>query len=204
VDQATGERIVLWDRDDRLRLDPRELPEEALTSARVVHVDDVDEEAAIAAARIGRRAGAYVTTDIDRITPRTRELIELATHAILAEHVPAQLTGIADLEASLRHMRRTCDAVLCVTLGASGAAALDGDAFQRQPAFEVLTIDSTGAGDVFRGGFIYALIQGQPIDQALRIANAAAAVSCTRLGALNGVPTREELDALLTPKAPLG
>jgi sugar/nucleoside kinase (ribokinase family) len=204
VDQVTGERIVLWDRDDRLRLDPRELPEEALTSARVVHVDDVDEEAAIAAARIGRRAGAYVTTDIDRITPRTRELIELATHAILAEHVPAQLTGIADLEASLRHMRRTCDAVLCVTLGASGAAALDGDAFQRQPAFDVLAIDSTGAGDVFRGGFIYALLQGQPIDQALRIANAAAAISCTRLGALNGVPTREELDALLTPKAPLG
>ena len=58
-------------------------------------------------------------------------------------------------------------------------------------------VDTTGAGDVFRGGFIYALVHGQPIDQALRTANAAAAVSCTRLGALNGVPTLDEVNALL-------
>ena len=54
-------------------------------------------------------------------------------------------------------------------------------------------VDTTGAGDVFRGGFIYALVHGQPMDQALRTANAAAAVSCTRLGALNGVPTLAEV-----------
>ena len=58
-------------------------------------------------------------------------------------------------------------------------------------------LDTTGAGDVFRGGFIYALVDGQPIEQALRTANAAAAVSCTRLGALNGVPNLEEVTELL-------
>ena len=46
---------------------------------------------------------------------------------------------------------------------------------------------------MFRGGFIYALVEQQPIDQALRTANAAAAVSCTRLGALNGVPSLTEV-----------
>jgi sulfofructose kinase len=197
VDQTTGERIVLWDRDERLRLDARELSEAALGSARVVHVDDVDEDAAIGAARIGRRAGAWVTTDIDRITARTTELIDLATHAIVAEHVPAQLTGIADLEAALRQLRTAHDAVLCVTLGDRGAVALDGDTFHHAPAFAVDAIDTTGAGDVFRGGFIYGLISGQPMDQVLRVANAAAAVSCTRLGALNGVPTLAEIEGLL-------
>ena len=54
VDETTGERIVLWDRDDRLRLRERELPIEALTAARVVHVDDVDDDAAIRAATIAR------------------------------------------------------------------------------------------------------------------------------------------------------
>jgi sugar/nucleoside kinase (ribokinase family) len=50
---------------------------------------------------------------------------------------------------------------------------------------------------VFRGGFIYALLDGQPIDRALRTANAAAAVSCTRLGALNGVPTLNEVHDMM-------
>jgi len=62
VDETTGERIVLWDRDDKLRLRERELPVEALTAARVVHVDDVDDDAAIRAATIARRAGAFVTS----------------------------------------------------------------------------------------------------------------------------------------------
>ena len=71
--------------------------------------------------------------------------------------------------------------------------AFDGERLYREPACQVHAVDTTGAGDVFRGGFIYALIQRQPIDQALRTANAAAAVSCTRLGALNGVPSLAEV-----------
>src|SRR5262245_32550043 len=99
VDETTGERIVLWDRDDKLRLRPRELPVEALSAARVVHVDDVDDEAAIRAATIAREAGAMVTSDIDRLTSRTEELVASVTHAILAQHVPPHLTGLNDMEA---------------------------------------------------------------------------------------------------------
>ena len=198
VDETTGERIVLWDRDDRLRLRDRELPAEAFASARVIHVDDVDEDAAIRAALLGREAGAFVTSDIDRITPRTGELVSAVTHAMFAQHVPAQLTGINDLEQALRQMRKTHDGVLCVTLGEQGAVALQGDTLYREPAFLVHAVDTTGAGDVFRGGFIYALVHGLPIEQALRTANAAAAVSCTRLGALNGVPTMDEIQTLMT------
>jgi sulfofructose kinase len=197
VDETTGERIVLWDRDDRLRLRDRELPADALAHARVVHVDDTDEDAAIRAARIGRDAGAHVTCDIDRITPRTAELVSLMTHAIFAEHVLVQLTGIDDPEQALREIRKTHDGLLCVTRGDQGAVALDGDRFYREPAFDVGAVDTTGAGDVFRGGFIYALLHDQPIDQVLRTANAAAAVSCTRLGALNGVPTMDEIQAVM-------
>src|SRR5438552_8802916 len=75
VDATTGDRIVLWDRDDRLRLRDRDLPTEAIRSARIVHVDDVDEEAAIRAARLAHEAGAEVTSDIDRVTPRTEGLV---------------------------------------------------------------------------------------------------------------------------------
>src|SRR5919201_4687345 len=54
LDADTGERIVLWDRDERLTAGLRHLPEQTLTSARLLHVDDVDQDAAIRAAGIGR------------------------------------------------------------------------------------------------------------------------------------------------------
>ena len=197
VDENTGDRIVLWDRDDRLRLRDSELPVEALAATSVVHVDDVDDEVAIRAAKLARDAGAMVTSDIDRLTPRTEELAAAVTHAIFAQHVPVHLTGLDDTEAALRKLRKTLDNVLVVTMGEQGASALEGDRFYHEPAFKVHAVDTTGAGDVFRGGFIYALVNGQPMDQALRTANAAAAVSCTRLGALNGVPTLTEVRELL-------
>jgi sulfofructose kinase len=197
VDETTGERIVLWDRDERLRLRERELPADALAAARVVHVDDVDHDAAVRAARVGLQAGALVTSDIDRLTPGTEELAASVTHAIFAQHVPTHLTGINDMEGALRKLRQTHQNVLCVTMGKHGAVALEGDRFYHEPAFRVQAVDTTGAGDVFRGGFIYALLDGQPIDRALRTANAAAAVSCTRLGALNGVPTLNEVQAMM-------
>jgi sulfofructose kinase len=197
VDEITGERIVLWDRDERLRLRARELPLEVISSARLLHVDDVDEDAAIRAATAGRAAGIPVTSDIDRLIDRTEELFAAVTVPILAEHVPPALTGHADQETALRALRRRHDGVLVVTLGAQGAAALDGDRFIYLPGFTVPAKDTTGAGDVFRGGFIVGLLRGWPLEQTLRFANAAAAVSCTRLGALNGVPELEEAMQLL-------
>jgi sulfofructose kinase len=196
VDETNGERIVLWDRDPRLTMRPRELPVEAIESSRVLHVDDVDQEAAIAAARLAADRGVAVTSDIDRLTDRTEELVAAVSIPIFAEHVPPRLTGVNDQEAALRKLRQPQHRLLCVTLGEQGAMALEGDTIHYVPAFRVNALDTTGAGDVFRAGFIYALLRGWPAEEILRFANAAAAVSCTRLGALGGIPALEEVEAL--------
>ena len=117
VDEQAGERIVLWDRHEGLTLRPRELPPEILTAARVVHVDDVDQDAAIRAAGIARAAGVIVTSDIDRLTPRTEELVSAVTMPVFAEHVPKALTGETDFERALRKLRRLNTGRMCVTLG---------------------------------------------------------------------------------------
>lgn len=196
VDEKAGERIVLWDRDPGLVLRPRELPADVLTSARVVHVDDVDQEAAIRAASIARQAGVPATSDIDRVTSRTEELVSAVSHAIFAEHVPKALTGESDFERALKKLRRLNDGMLCVTLGSRGAMMLDGNRLYHEPAFQIEAVDTTGAGDVFRGAFIYALLRGDSPSDLLRFANAAAGLSCTRLGAINGVPTLDETSRL--------
>lgn len=194
--EGEPERIVLWSRDERaslrdVRVDP------SLFS--VLHVDDVDIEAAVAAAKVARDAGRLVTTDIDRITDRTRTLIELATHPVLAEHVPAAVTGEADLERGLRALRALNPGPIVVTLGPRGAIALEGDELIEAPGFRVDAVDTTGAGDVFRAGYITALVEQMPLRDALRFANAAAAISCTRRGAMASVPARKEVERALRP-----
>jgi sugar/nucleoside kinase (ribokinase family) len=197
VDQTNGDRIVLWDRDDRLLMRDRDIPVDAIADARVLHVDDVDQPAAIRAADAARAQGVPTTSDIDRITDQTGDLIAAVSIPIFAEHVPPRVTGVNDQEQALKSLRQPHHRLLCVTLGDRGAMAFDDDGIHYAPAFQVDAVDTTGAGDVFRAGFIYALLQDWSTDDILRFANAAAAVSCTRLGALGGIPSLAEVEALV-------
>jgi sugar/nucleoside kinase (ribokinase family) len=197
---GTGDRIVLWTRDPRLSIPPDALPHDLASLARVVHVDDEDQLLAIAAGRRAREAGLIVTSDIDRITPRTRDVVDAVTIPIFGEHVPAELSGVAGLEGALRALRRPHHTMLCVTLGARGAMLLAGDRVHYAPAFDVDAVDTTGAGDVFRAAFIAALLRGDDPEAMLRYANAAAAVACTRQGAIGGVPSFEDISQLVATK----
>ena len=211
LDERRRERVVLWNRDPALRLRADEIDASLVTSSRLLHVDDTDEDAAIRAASLARSAGIPVTSDIERVTERTEALVAAVTIPILAEHALEQLTGERDFERALRIARqqRVRQGVrlkpdttyehdmLCVTLGARGAMLLEGDRLHHVPGLAVDVVDTTGAGDVFRGAFITALLRGDSPADILRFANAAAAISCTRLGAINGVPTVEEVGALL-------
>ena len=79
-----------------------EYPVGLVASARLVHVDDTDQAAAIAVARAARVAGVPVTSDIDRLTDRTEELVAAVSLPMFAEHVPAVLTGESDPERALQ------------------------------------------------------------------------------------------------------
>jgi sugar/nucleoside kinase (ribokinase family) len=198
VDERTGDRTVLWERDAALVMSADEVSPTVIEAARLLHVDDVDEEAAIAAAQVARAAGIPITSDFDRISTWTEALVAAVTIPIFAEQVPTALTGEADLERALRKLRRTHSGMLCVTLGSRGAMLLDGDRLYQVAAPAVEAVDATGAGDVFRGAFIYALLRGDAAPDILRFANAAAALSCTRPGAMDSVPTLTEVETLAT------
>lgn len=201
VNRATGDRIVLSDRNEQLHFQPAEISPDLISSARWVHVDDVDENAAIQAAVLARAAGVPVTSDIDKIKTHTETLIRTVTLPIFDDQVPLALTGTSDPERALRKLRRLNDGLLCMTLGENGSLALEGDRVHHSPAFKVDVKDTTGAGDVFRAGFIYGLLQGWSVPELLRFANAAAALSCTKLGAIASVPALNEVLALAGLKA---
>jgi len=196
VDESTGERTVLWHRDPGLDIGEGEIDSSVLT-ARVLHVDDVDERAAMRTAKAAVARGLIVTSDLDRVTELTHDLVASVSIPIFAEHVPPTLTGERDPERALRKLRKQHAGLLCVTLGTSGSMALDGDRLIHVPAFKVHAVDTTGAGDIFRAGFVYGLLAGWPTLDILKFANAAAAVSCTRLGAMGSAPALAEVEQML-------
>jgi ribokinase len=90
-----------------------------------------------------------------------------------------------------------------ITLGAKGVFAGLQDSMEFIPSFKVNTIDSTGAGDVFNGSLAAFLSNGIPMKKAIKLANASAAISVTRIGAQNCAPTRLEIEKFLSYNNPL-
>ena len=88
-------------------------------------------------------------------------------------------------------------AIVVVTLGERGVYASSPGFDGFVPAFKVNPVDTTAAGDVFNGALAVALAENLPLAEALRFAQAAAAISVTRPGAQPSAPTRAEIEALL-------
>lgn len=84
-----------------------------------------------------------------------------------------------------------------VTMGPMGVVAVSASGALRVPAFPVEAIDTVGAGDAFSGGLAACLAAGVPIEGALLVASAAGALTCTRRGALDAMPSREEVVAMM-------
>lgn len=197
VDQETGERTILWQRDDRLDLRPEELPREWIRGARLVHVDGHPCAPAAAAARWAREAGVTVTADLDNIYSGVEELLEHVDFMIGSRDFPERLLGIADLFESLPEItRRFGCRVAGATLGRDGVLAWDGAHFHYCPAFRVDTVDTTGAGDIFHAGFAYSLLRGDTLPVILEFSCAAAGLNCTALGARGGIHPVSEIEAL--------
>ncbi|MBS1814127.1 MAG: carbohydrate kinase family protein [Acidobacteria bacterium] len=195
---ATGERTVLHKRDERLTLLPANLKREWIENARFLHVDGWDTEAAALAAAWAREAGVLVSCDLDDTYPGVEDLIRNVDYLIVNEDFPCKLTGIDDIAAALKEMHRWFPCKLAAsTLGHHGAVAWDGESMHYCAAFKVPVVDTTGAGDTFRAGFIYGLHQGWPLAKQLDFASGAAALNCTVLGARGGRKTVQMIEDLI-------
>jgi sulfofructose kinase len=199
VDRASGERTILWNRDERLMYRKGELQKEEICSGKLLHLDGHDIHAAIQSARWAREEGMPTVVDLDKVEPLTSELIKEIDFVITSSRFPTLFTGISDLERALVEMQRQTSGFVCATLGHEGAIAfVDGEILHAKGS-KINAVDTTGAGDVFHAGFIYGLLQNWEVGEILRFANSAAALKCRELGGRKGIPTLEEIQNFLTP-----
>ncbi len=198
IDRSTGERTVLWRRDECLRIAPAEIASEQITCARILHIDGHDTAAVEHAAKIAHAAGMPVTVDVDTIYHGFDRVLPHVDYLIASSEFPVQWTNERDPFRALEMIQQEYKMrVAAMTLGAHGSLALEGGKFIYSPAFVVNCVDTTGAGDVFHGAFCYAVLESMPMREALDFSNAMAALNCTALGARGGIRGLAEAKALM-------
>jgi len=160
-------------------------------------IETVTEAARIAAAR-----GVTVILNPAPARPLADELLELVSVLTPNESEAQLLTGIevrdaeSAAEAASALRKRGVDTVI-VTLGAKGVYVSSEEFTGPVESFKVEPVDTTAAGDVFNGALAVALAEKKPLAEAVRFANAAAALSVTKLGAQPSAPKRPEIENLL-------
>ena len=105
IDVRSGERTIVWDRDERLAYKPEEAPVEFGPMGRVLHLDAHDPPACVRLARAARETGTIVSADIDNVYEGLPELLPLIDILIGSKEFPQRVTGITDERAALVELK---------------------------------------------------------------------------------------------------
>ncbi len=156
-------------------------------------------ETVTAYAQAARQQRVTVVLNAAPVQALPSELMQLIDILVVNEGELASLTGHSGSVAEC--LERIQVPAVVVTLGARGCCARSQGGFVVQPAFAVMPVDTTAAGDTFCGGLVAALSQGANLSRALALAAAAGALACTRLGAQSSIPHAAEVSQFLAQQA---
>ena len=201
VDERSGERTVIWKRDSSLSFDSAEGLEEMVAESSVLHLTPHDTKACIELAKAAKEHGTIISIDVDRWFKGMDELLHLVDVLIMSSDFSVAFGKGDDDRERLRSFAESYDAgIIGVTLGEKGALILcDGEVIEGE-GFQVPggCKDTTGAGDAFRAGFIYGLLNEMSIEDSCKRANAVAALKCREIGARTALPELSELEDFLS------
>jgi ribokinase len=142
----------------------------------------------------GRSLSKKLLSQVDVLTPNESE-------ACLLLGRPIERVSPESAPRLAQQLRKLGPETIILKLGEQGCYYLDSDGAQHVPGYRVYVRDSTAAGDTFNAALAVALTEGQPLSEALPFANAAAAISVTRLGAQASVPSRHEVEEFLSRRS---
>jgi len=198
-DQTTHFTIVLAELKKKARsfigkagscraVQPSDLDAGYIGSARFLHLANMD-QAAIEAARLARQQGVRVVFDADLFEKETVDNLKLIDVFIFSRFFYDALFSRGNFKENCREIQDLGPEIVVVTLGAKGCAGIDRSAYFEVPAFSELPVtDTTGAGDVFHGAFIYGMLMNWSSAETARFASAVSSIKCTRLGGRAGIP----------------
>ncbi len=203
VDKESGKRTVILDRTETSALSPDELDATVIQRAGFLLIDGREPETSLTAAVLARKADVEVILDAGSPRKNIGDILPYVDHLVVSNRFSLDFTQEVDPGRAALKLAHMGFKSVVITSGHKGSigATSDGQLFQ-QEAFKVNVVDTTGAGDVFHGAFIYGLVQRWELSRILEFASAAAALKCTRLGGRHGIPELSEVRALIEATDP--
>ena len=198
VSENQGERTIFWHRGSVPHLKKEAVDLSPFTKARILHLDGLMMDASLEAVRQARSMGLTVVLDAGTMREGSLDLASRVDVLIASARFADPLVGReGGPEKALDALCRLGPKTVVVTLGARGSLGWDGENTLVQRAFPVRAVDTTGAGDVYHGGYIYGLLQHWPTADCMRFASAVAALKCRETGARKGIPALDEVKAFM-------
>ncbi len=189
VNRETATRTILWKRPTVAELSKEEIKRDWLSGAGFLLLDGLMGRASIRAAELARESGVPVMLDAGSPRPALLKLLPHTDYIVGSEEFAGYFSP--DPEEAAVKISSFSPRAVTVTLGEKGSVTWQGGRVFRTPAFRVRALDTTGAGDVFHGGYIYGLLQGWGLEKTVTFASAFAALKCLELGGRTGIPTLE-------------
>ncbi|KJR41663.1 ribokinase [Candidatus Magnetoovum chiemensis] len=191
ANKTNGARTIFWSKPSVNTITAEELPKDFLNSADFLHLDGLMMEAAITCAKMAKTSGVPVMYDAGSVREGSDELINLCDYVVCSEKFSAQYCKQGH-EQTLKRLLSFGLTSATVTLGPKGSITAKANKLFHTPAYKVNVIDTTGAGDVFHGAYIYGILQHWEIEKIVRFASWAAALKCTKTGGRDGIPTLQQ------------
>lgn len=198
VQSGTGERV--FNHSDRLDAEPITLDEldyDYITSADYLLLDGSHPEAALETAKWMREAGKQVMLDgsktAESIKESTRRLIPFVDVLVCGDGFGEKLAGVGDAFEAGERVLDMGPRIFVETLGERGSVTVTLKKNFETPSFEIEVKDTTGAGDVFHGAYLYGLINGWNPERIALFSTAVSALKCTRMGGRRSSPTLGEV-----------
>ncbi|HQH26941.1 MAG TPA: PfkB family carbohydrate kinase, partial [Oligoflexia bacterium] len=163
---------------------------------KAVLFDGHEPDVSLEMAEACRKIKVPLILDAGSVHRGTTELLPLVDYAVCSEKFARQFTGGSDIPDALHKIGSHCPCVI-ITRGAQGLFWRHSNHQGSVPAYSVDTVDTTGAGDVFHGAFALGVALAMDWPSLLNFASAAAALSCTKLGARPSIPVWSELDSFM-------
>lgn len=199
VHAESGKRtIIVPPQYSFAKLRKNEVDLSVIKNARILHIDQSAPDVAIEASEIARENGIMVVLGVEGMTPETRDLIEASDVLISDEIFLQELTKEKNYEKGMRKLgSRYSDKIIVVTAGIKGSYVYSKGKLIHAPAFKIRAVDTTGAGDVYHGAFIYGLLKGWDLEYTARFSSAVSALKCLKLGGRAGIPSLKKAKQFL-------
>lgn len=198
INKSRSTRTIVWKRGTLPPVSPEDISADLIKKAKVLHLDGHHVDAALFGAKIARESGGIVCLDAGNLFPRIEELVAITDLLITSEEFALAFSGEKDPQtAGERLFNSYRPELVTITQGERGGIFFNGKEWGVYPSFPVQAEDTTGAGDVFHGAFIYGYLKEWPIKRITRFASAVSALKCTCRGGRAGIPSLSEVNAFL-------